>query len=325
MEKPDDLKFEAGQLAESKTFDEGFRGAWFRCKIKDINMKKNQILPEYFDFPEEAIKWTKIYELPHYGGKSKQIKKQLMVRPPYPKMYLKNEMPPVNSITEVCVVIDGEWKVGDLIDWCKDDCYWSARIIKILSDDEVQIELPMPPAGQGGIYNAFCKDLRPSLNWSPLEGWTFPTMRGQDSCRAQLIFPSQQGMDIESREEEVASPQNASSTSRISVISLAAPIEEEEEEEALQSQEVKMNGDDVDKVSSSDSISTMRMEENKTDDGDAWDDVDHNMIDLNIMHEETLEASILDLEELANRIKWLKSILDNSRSNSGSWKFEGES
>ncbi|CAH1427037.1 unnamed protein product [Lactuca virosa] len=320
MEKPDDLKFEAGQLAESKTFEEGFRGAWFRCKIKDINL--NQILAEYFDFADKVIEWTKIYELPHYGRKSKQIKKQLMVRPPYPKMYLKNEMPPVNSITEVCVVIDGEWKVGDLIDWCTDDCYWSARIIKILSDDEVQIELPMPPAGQGGIYDAFCKDLRPSLNWSPIEGWTFPTMRGQASCSSQLIFPSQQGMDIESREEEVASPQNASSTSRISVISLVAPIEEEE---ALQSQEVKTNGDDVEKVSSSDSISTMRVEENKTDDDDAWDDLDHNMIDLNIMHEETLEASILDLEELANRIKWLKSILDNGRSNSGSWKFEGES
>nr|KAJ0207036.1 hypothetical protein LSAT_V11C500254940 [Lactuca sativa] len=129
-------------------------------------------------------------------------------------------------------------------------------------------------------------------------------------------------MDIESREEEVASPQNASSTSQISVISLATPIEEEE---ALQSQEVKTSGDDVEKVSSSDNISTLRVEENKTDDDDAWDDVDHNMIDLNIMHEETLEASILDLEELANRIKWLKSILDNSRSNSGSWKFEGES
>nr|KAJ0220076.1 hypothetical protein LSAT_V11C200075200 [Lactuca sativa] len=109
-----------------------------------------------------AIEWTKIYELPHYGRKSKQIKKQLIVRPPYPKIYLKNEMLTVNSITEVCVVIDGEWKVRDLVDWCKDDCYWSARIIKILSGDE--IELPIPPARQGRIYDAFCKDLRTSLN-----------------------------------------------------------------------------------------------------------------------------------------------------------------
>ncbi|KAL7585075.1 hypothetical protein Lser_V15G41730 [Lactuca serriola] len=31
-------------------------------------------------------------------------------------------------------------------------------------------ELPIPPARQRRIYDAFCKDLRPSLNWSPLEG-----------------------------------------------------------------------------------------------------------------------------------------------------------
>ncbi|GKD63165.1 hypothetical protein Tco_1305273, partial [Tanacetum coccineum] len=33
------------------------------------------------------------------------------------------------------------------------------------------------------------------------------------------------------------------------------------------------------------------------------------IVDLNIMHEETMEAPILDLEELANKIRWIKSIL----------------
>ncbi|GKD44112.1 ulp1 protease family, C-terminal catalytic domain-containing protein, partial [Tanacetum coccineum] len=41
-----------GQLAEMKTFEQGFRGAWFRCKINDIDLKKNKIKLEYYDFEE---------------------------------------------------------------------------------------------------------------------------------------------------------------------------------------------------------------------------------------------------------------------------------
>nr|GEZ33923.1 agenet-like domain-containing protein [Tanacetum cinerariifolium] len=47
-------------------------------------------------------------------------------------------------------------------------------------------------------------------------------------------------------------------------------------------------------------------------------------IDLNMMHEETLEAPILDLEELANKIRWIKSILHKHQPPSNDttpWKF----
>ncbi|KAL4590375.1 hypothetical protein LXL04_003304 [Taraxacum kok-saghyz] len=271
--------------------------------IRDINLEKNKILPEYYDFPEEEIKWVKIYEKPPYGTKSHKSKKQLMVRPKYPVIYHKNEMPAVSSISEVCVIIDGEWKVGNLVDWHEDDCYWSATVTKILTHDKVQIELPKCPEGQGKSYKAFCKDLRPSLDWSPRKGWTLPTVKGRTSCSARLIFPSRQD-------------ENASSTSRISVNSSADPMEEE----PSQSQQVKIDGDDVEKASASDSISTMHEVESKTND-DTWENVDSSIIDLNIKHEETLEASILDLEELANRIKWLRGILENNQLGSGSWKF----
>nr|KAJ0203200.1 hypothetical protein LSAT_V11C500254950 [Lactuca sativa] len=128
------------------------------------------------------------------------------------------------------------------------------------------------------------------------------------------LFSHHQKMDTE--REEIATPLNASSTSRTSVISLRDPMEE-----LPNSQEVKIDDDDdVEKVSSSDSISTMHVEESEKED-DTWKDVDYNIIDLNIMHEKTLEASILDLEELANRIKWLRDILDNNKSGSGSWMF----
>nr|GEV43380.1 agenet-like domain-containing protein [Tanacetum cinerariifolium] len=208
------LKLQVCQLAEMKTFEDGFRGAWFRCKINDVDFKKNKILLEYYDFEEEItwtniydlpphlelpmppagqgkdedvliafckelrpsldwsqrkgwtlptvindvdfkknkilleyydfeeeITWTNIYDLPPHVKKSSWKKKQLMLRPQYPllyDLYYKNEQPPVNSISEICVVIDDAWKVGDMVDWYKDDCYWSARVIKVLSNDKVQ-------------------------------------------------------------------------------------------------------------------------------------------------------------------------------------------
>ncbi|KAI7739529.1 hypothetical protein M8C21_018044 [Ambrosia artemisiifolia] len=42
--------FEVGQLAEMKSFQKGYRSAWFRCKIKDIDLKEEKILPDYYDF-----------------------------------------------------------------------------------------------------------------------------------------------------------------------------------------------------------------------------------------------------------------------------------
>ncbi|KAI3814328.1 hypothetical protein L1987_19079 [Smallanthus sonchifolius] len=55
MEKPGAFNFEVGQLAELRSFEEGFRGAWFRCKIKDILLKQNKILPEYYDYDLEEL------------------------------------------------------------------------------------------------------------------------------------------------------------------------------------------------------------------------------------------------------------------------------
>lgn len=38
----------------------------------------------------------------------------------------------------------------------------------------LQIELLAPPHGEGSIYEALSKDLRPSLEWSLDDGWTVP-------------------------------------------------------------------------------------------------------------------------------------------------------
>lgn len=480
MEKPGGIKFEVGQLAELKTFAEGYRGAWFRCKVRDI--ERNKIQLEYYDFEEEQISWEKIYDAPPYGRKSKHIKKQLMLRPRYPLMCKKNEMPSANSISDVCVVIDGTWKVGDMVDWYYDSSYWSAKVIKVLSDDKVQIKLPMPPAGEGdksGPHEAFCKDLRPFLDWSQRKGWTLPTVEGRTSCSAQLIFPSKQGMDSEVR-NSAGSPLNAWSSTRISAEGdterhssepvdtvtceekaqsedvrrdhdlaegdterqrsgtvdtvicedkvpsterqSSAPVDAVTCAEKAQSEGVKMddnfpeggterwssvNADTVtcvDKVQSkdvimdhdfaegdiegqnsdlvvtvirkekvqnedvempddlaeadaerqssnpvdtvmceekvqnedmklddnfmesSDSISSLRVEENKAAAAAVANEVGIDYrTDLNIMHEDTLEAAILDLEELANKVKWMQNLLNSngnpSSNDFASWKF----
>ncbi|KAI3745313.1 hypothetical protein L1987_58424 [Smallanthus sonchifolius] len=161
MEKPRALNFEVGQPAEMRSFVGGYRGAWFRCK--DILLKENKILPEYYDFDPTKLKWEKIYQVPHYGRKLKHIKGQLMVQPQYPALYNKSEMPSLMSISQACVVTDGAWKVGDLVDWFEEGCHWSAKVIEVSSDDKVQIELLLPPLGQGGKHEAFNKDLRPLL------------------------------------------------------------------------------------------------------------------------------------------------------------------
>ncbi|MFS7941542.1 putative Agenet-like domain-containing protein [Helianthus anomalus] len=136
MEK---ASFKVGQLAEMRTFEDGFRSAWFRCKINDIKPNENKILLDYIDFELEEPSWVKIYQMPLYARKSKHIKRQLMVRPQYPAIYYKDQMPPLSSISQESVVIHGKWKVGNMVDWFKDDCFWSARIVKLLSHDKVQV------------------------------------------------------------------------------------------------------------------------------------------------------------------------------------------
>ncbi|KAD4179996.1 hypothetical protein E3N88_28587 [Mikania micrantha] len=313
MEKPDVLNFKVGQLAEMRTFEVGYRSAWFRCKIMDILPEKNKILLEYYDFDLDDPSWVEIYQEPPYAKKSNHIKRQLMVRPEYPVVYCKSEIPCINSILQAGIVIDGSWKVGDLVDWSKDDCYWSARIVEVLGDNMFKIELPLRPVGEGKRkerrHKAHGKDLRPSLDWSETEGWSLPAMEGQTSCDAHLIFPTNQGMDLEVEHAAAVSPVNASSTTRVSAA----------EGDGDSEQNVKTNGD---LMESSESSSSLHVKIRK--DAVAADEEEKRA--LNVMREHTLEAALLDLEEIINKVNWMQRILqsrsnDATSSSSSSWKF----
>lgn len=96
----------------------------------------------------------------------------------------------------------------------------------------------------------------------------------------------------------------ASSTTRI-------PAAEGEGDNSEQNENVKL----LDCDESSDSVSSLRVEKRK-----AADEVEKR--ELNIMHQDTLEATVLDLEELVNKVKWMQRILQSpATATASSWKF----
>lgn len=64
-----------------------------------------------------------------------------MLRPYFPPVYHESTMPDVNTIAEVVVLVGDVWKVGDLVDWWKDGCYWSGRVTEVLGNEKVKVIL----------------------------------------------------------------------------------------------------------------------------------------------------------------------------------------
>lgn len=95
------------------------------------------MLIDVWSFAE--VRWTKLYQRPVGGSKSKEMKRQLMVRPSFPPIYCESQMPDVNDITDVVVIVRDVWMVGDLVDWWTDNCYWSARVTEIIGDGKAQV------------------------------------------------------------------------------------------------------------------------------------------------------------------------------------------
>ncbi|KZV17835.1 hypothetical protein F511_01644 [Dorcoceras hygrometricum] len=142
MNQKINLPFKIGDLAEAKSFEEGYRGAWFRCKIREISTREGNVghVSEYYDFPEEKLEWTQLYQMTPYNvGRTRESKIELMLRPPYPPIYRRSEMPRVSEISEVTVIVDDKWKVGDLVDWWTTDCYWSGRIMGLFGNRKATV------------------------------------------------------------------------------------------------------------------------------------------------------------------------------------------
>lgn len=81
----------------------------------------------------------KLYQITSHISKSKGFNKELMVRPRFPTIYRESEKLDVSAISEVIVIVDDAWKVGDFVDWFTDGCYWCGKVTEISGNDKVQV------------------------------------------------------------------------------------------------------------------------------------------------------------------------------------------
>lgn len=71
------------------------------------------------------------------------------MRPQYPCRYNEIQIPAVgmiteatvDRITEVTISVDDLWKVGDLVDWWTDSCYWSGSLTQLLGNGKAKVIL----------------------------------------------------------------------------------------------------------------------------------------------------------------------------------------
>ena len=322
MLKMSDLPFQVGELIESKTFLPGYRGAWFRCKIIKIG-KKDGVLSYrlvYPDYDKESSQ-IKVYQIPSHITKSKGSSKVLMVRPRFPTVYRENEKLDVNAISEVIVIINDTWKVGDLVDWFTDGCYWCGKVTRVFGNGKAQIDLLPPPLGEGASYEVLTKDLRPSLDWCPEKGWTVP-MPTEDGCRcpARIMTPAKSG-NIENKN---ATTDGAVNTRHPMERRACRNIKEADNknERTCFADIVSTSHNLVAPIENSESTA---INNRSNDESPAKKMRISSNLFLNSMFSNTPEAAILDLEELVNRVKWLRCVLMCEGPLSGrkdpSWKF----
>ncbi|XP_047163440.1 uncharacterized protein LOC124833099 isoform X2 [Vigna umbellata] len=269
-----DLPFQVGDLAESKSFQSGFRGAWFRCKIRDIRTKKAVIshLLEYFDYTDQKPSWIKLYQKPLTNiGKSKGLNKELMLRPSFPTFSRESEKLDVNAISEMTVIVNNTWKVGDLVDWYTDGCYWSGTVTKLLGNDKVQGDECRQPCARIIIpANSDVTDEvgRHTVRMHSSSSLNLKDYPDRSIARRKQSNSARNGMEI-NESDNVSSLHMDSSVEIMEIASIS-----------------RIYNEDPAKKSSDRSLY------------------------LNSMSSNTIEAAIMDLEELVNRIKWLRDVLN---------------
>lgn len=75
-------------------------------------------------------------------GNSKQTKSELMVRPAFPFFLCESEEP-LEAPSNVLVAVHEMWKVGHLVDYLCDDCYWSATIVELLGENNFLVSFSL--------------------------------------------------------------------------------------------------------------------------------------------------------------------------------------
>ncbi|KAF8116766.1 hypothetical protein N665_0014s0030 [Sinapis alba] len=288
------LSFKVGETIEVRSFEGGYRGAWFRCKILNIYTKEGKLFYslKYLDYDEEEIHHTQVFQ--RFEDEEKEW---LMVRPSYPPYYQERQVRKIEADQAHLVVVHGPWKVGDLVDWWMDDflvCNGFGSGEKCITGNcqlsIFQVELFPPPLGEGETYTALRKDVRPSLDWSLEDGWTVPSMvDGRKSQSVKLL----------KREK------------RVDHVPLDVCQTEKEQTEKAKKQ----------KTERAKKQKTERDTQQKTE-GDMQQVKGNGEIRLNIDESDSIEAAVYDLEELIVRIKWIKKMLSPDVGEGSTWKYQ---
>ncbi|MCL7041948.1 hypothetical protein MKW94_015602 [Papaver nudicaule] len=352
------LNFKIGQQVEAKSFEEGYRGAWFRCKIKDCSKKCSEptVALDYLDFNDYKNYWINLYEINQspVGKHGESKKRHLMLRPIYPQIYNQRQMSDVCEISGTVGIVDGTWEVGDLVDWFREGCYWSARITKVLDEKNVEIQLPEPPMGEGETYKALCKDLRPSLDGSPKLGWTLPIFEvGKDLRHCVRLIHSNSPVQViknavgssetssyvsshtsagivhqelpvdSSGMENLKKASSLAEPPKLSAHSLEREIVEKHSGNLLKAQKIDIssrNNDIAETTSWSDSVSShgdncetvsAASREDLSDSSGSSMKMRKTKTELNSTSSDVIDSSIMGLQELVYRVRWLKGVLNH--------------
>lgn len=62
-----------------------------------------------------------------------------MIRPVYPRHCHENEVLNMEAGLEEALVVHGSWKVGDMVDWWTDYCYWSGTVLEVRENESLQV------------------------------------------------------------------------------------------------------------------------------------------------------------------------------------------
>jgi hypothetical protein len=62
-----------------------------------------------------------------------------MLRPSFPHWCWDDNIPEHGQKMDDVAVVSFPWKVGDLVDWWYNCCFWTGKIIELLGDDKVKV------------------------------------------------------------------------------------------------------------------------------------------------------------------------------------------
>ncbi|CAO2839115.1 unnamed protein product [Amaranthus hypochondriacus] len=315
--------FRIGQMLEARTFEKGFRGAWFRCKVKKVIRKKGRVAAynvHYYDYTEEQEEKVTLYASPTESSSGQKAKRELMLRPHFPGYYRESDLPDLNTISEVIVAVADVWRVGDLVDWFFSGCFWSGTITDIIDDKRAK------ECQSGHIHARLIQPLKQAPNLKLL-------VNEMDEDQESITITPRSSLEFS---HSISSHTSVSSLSLLNTSGHSKKLLQYTENISKKGMQ-DIGGSATGKPSCSDNVSgtyvqdvqaeiaaALSAEQQNHENGPTKKVQLNGTIALNSTRCDSIESTILDMEELVNRVKWLKQILKFGISSSvqvPAWEF----